>query len=94
MADRNVILDEFWSLPTFEEQCRRYAELSGHDKFLVRLSMPPGPGVWVPCNDCKYYFGYAKCEAYPDGLSAGHIRAVIEDQTIECGEGYHYTPRK
>lgn len=93
MGDIKVMLDEFWSLPTFEERCRRYAQLSDHDKFLVRCSMPPGPEIWIPCNDCKYNLGYAKCEAYPNGLSADHIRAVMADQTIECGDGFHYTPK-
>lgn len=95
MADGTLSFDEFWDLPTEEERCRRYGELSDHDKFRVRISMPPGPMTWIPCNDCANRIaGRPSCKAYPDGLEADHIRAVMEDQTIECGDGFHYTPKE
>ena len=95
MADRGLTLEEFKSLSTEKEKCERYVELSDHDKFLVRISMPPGPTVWVPCNDCVHRIGRTfACKAYPDGLSGEHIRVVIDDPEIECGNGFRFTPKE
>ncbi len=93
MADGTLSFEEFWNLPTEAEQCRRYDELSDHDKFRVRITMDTG-GVTPPCNACKFYLGYGKCEAYPDGISPEHICAVMADQSIECGNGFRYTPKE
>lgn len=93
MANGNLSFDEFWNLPTEKERRKRYGELSDHDKFRVRISMDPG-AVSPSCNRCKYYLKYGKCSAYPEGISGGHIRAVMEDQTIECGNGFHFTPKE
>lgn len=93
MADRGLTLEEFRALSTEEEKCKRYGELSDHDKFLVRISMPLGPSIWVPCNDCVHRIDNTPfCKAFPSGLSGDHIRAVMENQTIECGNGFHFTP--
>lgn len=62
MSGRNLTLEEFWKLP-LEERCERYKDLSDHNKFGVRQA--ESAAVSVPCNDCKYYYGYAKCAAYP-----------------------------
>ena len=51
MADGTLSFEEFWNLPTEAEQCRRYDELSDHDKFRVRITMDTG-GVTPPCNGC------------------------------------------
>ena len=95
MADRGLTLEEFRSLSTEKEKCERYVELSDHDKFLVRISMPPGSAIWIPCNDCVYRIGKTpSCKAYPEGLSGDHIRAVMEDQAIECGNGFKFLPKE
>ena len=91
MADRNLTIEEFRTLATEAEKCRRYGDLSDHDKFLARISMDPGT-ISPPCNRCKHYLGYGKCEAFRDGFTADHVRAVMEDQTIDCGNGFRYTP--
>ena len=91
MADRGLTAREFWRLsPT--ERMKRCGELSDHEAFVARLT-DPTPPISPPCNRCKYYLGYAKCIAYPDGMSAEHINAVIADLTIMCGNGFRFTQR-
>jgi len=91
MADGTLSFEEFCKLLTEAERCQRYTELSDHDKFRARISMPPGPGVWVPCNDCAHRIvGKPACKAHPEGLTADHIRSVMEDPTIECGKGFYF----
>ena len=90
MADRNLTAREFWQLPP-GERMKRYGELSEHEAFLARISDPHLP-ISPPCNRCRYYKGYAKCDVYPDGIPSDQIDAVMENQTIECGEGYRNTP--
>lgn len=91
MADRDLTAHEFWQLPP-EERMKRCGELSDHEAFVMRLTDPALPAS-PPCNDCAYYLGYAKCRAYPKGIPAHQIDAVMEDRAIECGDGYHYTPK-
>lgn len=88
MADRGLTAKEFWMLSP-EERQKRCGELSEHEAFAMRLMDPHLP-VSLPCNNCKYYTGYAKCKAFPDGISADHMRAVMEGQTTECGDGFHF----
>ncbi len=90
MADRSLTAREFWKLSP-EERMKRCGELSGHEAFIARLTDPTPPAS-PPCNQCKYYFGYAKCEAYPKGIPAEHIRAVMENQAVDCGSGLRYAP--
>lgn len=87
MAERNLTLEEFWKLPP-EERCERYKDLSDHDKFGVRQA--ESGAVSFPCNDCRHYFGYAKCAAYPDGISGDHMDAVWNDLATDCGNGYRF----
>lgn len=93
MADGTLSFEEFCKLPTEEERCNRYVELSDHDKFRARISMNPS-AISPPCNICRYYFGFAKCEAFPGGISAEHISAVMQDKTIDCGNGFHFEKRE
>lgn len=89
MADGDLTLNEFWRL-TERDRCERYKELSDHDKFGVRQAMDPGT-VSVPCNNCIYkHEGKASCEAYPEGLTAEHIQAVMDDLSAPCGRGFKY----
>lgn len=92
MADGNLTFEAFLKL-SIAERCERYKDLSDHDKFRVRLSMDPG-AISPPCNRCKYYRGYAKCDAFPDGITSEQIGAVEEDQAVSCGAGYHFTPKE
>ena len=91
MAGRGLTAREFWRLSP-EERMRRCGELSDHEAFVARLTDPTLP-VSPPCNRCRYYLRFAKCEAFTEGISPDHIRAVMADQTIECGDGFHYTPK-
>lgn len=93
MADGTLSFEEFCKLPTEAERCQRYGELSEHDKFRARMSMDSG-AISPPCNRCKYYLGFAKCKVFPEGISVDHIRAVMEDQTIDCGNGFHFEKRE
>ena len=93
MADGTLSFEEFWDLPTEEERCRRYGELSDHDKFRVRISMDPG-AISPPCNRCKHYLGYAKCQAFLNGIPRDQIQAVMDDQSIECGNGLRFTQKE
>lgn len=93
MADGGLTLREFWQLSE-EERCKRYKDLSDHDKLGVRITMPSGPPVHVPCNECANRIrGKPACKAFPDGLTADHIRAVMEDPDTECGPGIHFDPK-
>ena len=55
----------------------------------VRQGMDTG-AVSVPCNSCVYYRSYAKCEAFPDGISAEHIQALVEKPGTNCKAQYHF----
>lgn len=92
MADGSLTAREFWKLSP-AERMERCGELSEHEAFVARLT-DPTPPVSPPCNRCEFYLRYAKCDAYPDGIPADHIRAVMEDQTIECGNGFRFTPKE
>ena len=94
MADGSGILTarEFWKLPK-EERLRRYGELSDHEKYVVRITDPgvPHKPMYIPCNYCKHRIeGELACRAFPHGQTATHVKAVMADPTIECGNGYHF----
>lgn len=91
MDDRDLTLQEFWKLSK-EERGKRYAELSAHDRFAVRVSMDSGTQS-VLCNSCRYYMGFAKCKAYPNGIPSEHIDRVEADTATACGDGYRYEPK-
>ena len=57
---------DFWGLSE-EERKNQYQYLSDHDKFLVRISMNPGV-VSSQCNYCRHYWGFGRCDAYPDNI--------------------------
>lgn len=91
MADRNLTFEEFQRLPTERERSERYGDLSDSDKFRVRITMPPGPPVYIPCNECTHRLeGKAACKAFPEGFHAEHIRALVENRTEECGNGFRF----
>lgn len=90
MADGNLTLGDFWKLSP-EERLARCGELSDADAYGLRITMPPGPAVYIPCNDCIHRFtGRPACEAFPEGLVADHIRAVMKNPEISCGGSYHF----
>lgn len=91
MAERNLTLKEFWELPQ-KERYERYKELSEHNKFGVRQA--ESGVISPPCNVCLHYFGYAKCAAYPEGISGEHIDAVLNDLTTDCGKGYCFKEKR
>lgn len=99
MADRNLTEEEwgeFWRLP-LEERLERCKSFSPHDSFRLRITDPgiSANSPWIPCNDCIHQITMSPaCKAYPDGPSAEHIRAVMADQSIECGNGCKFTPKE
>ena len=88
MAEGNLTLDEFWAL-TEAERCKRYKDLSEQDRRRVRLSMNPGVKS-VRCNDCVHYQGYARCDAFPDGIAGEHIAKVENDPSVWCSDGIRF----
>lgn len=92
MADGNLTWEEFWKLSS-EDRLARCGELSDHDAFMVRLTEPIAV-ISPSCNDCVHYLGYAKCAAYPDGFTGDHIRALLKNPLLECGDGYHFELRQ
>lgn len=92
MGDGSLTLDAFWRLSE-AERSEQYKDLSDHDRFGVRQGMNPGTR-WIPCNDCVHkHAGRASCAAFPDGLTAEHIHAVMKDQNVVCGAGYLFERR-
>lgn len=91
MDERNLTLEAFWKL-SLEERCERYRYLSEHDKLRVRQA--ESGVVSAPCNDCVHYFEYAKCAAYPNGISGDHIQAVMDDLATPCGESFRYQKKQ
>lgn len=95
MADRNLTEEEwkqFWKLP-LEERFKWCETFSAHDAYRLRMTDPgmPAKPVYIPCNDCIHRLtGKPACKAFPNGQSADHIRAVIGDPSIDCGNGYHF----
>lgn len=92
MAEGILTFEEFWKLSEYDRG-KRYVELSDHDKFRVRLSMPLGVNN-VPCNDCIHYLGFAKCVAYPEHISGSHMDAVEKDLNTPCGNGFQFQQKK
>ena len=94
MADRKLTFEEFRRLSSEEERCRRYPELSDHDKFLARCSQPSGV-VSVLCNSCVHKIkGKFACQVFPEGIPGEHSDRVDDDPTIECAPGIHYKPKE
>lgn len=51
----------------------------------------------VPCNDCKHYFGFAKCVVYPERIPGERLRLAFidpEKHKLPCIEdgGIQYEP--
>ena len=92
MADGSLTAREFWKL-SHKERMARCGELSEHESFVARLT-DPSPPASPPCNICKHYFGYGKCEAFPNGVPADHIRAVMADQLMECRNEFRFTAKE
>lgn len=92
MDSGDLTAKQFWRL-SHGERLKRCGELSAHEAFLMRVPDPHLP-ISPPCNQCKHYLGYARCEVYLDGISADQIRAVMEDPAIECGNGFRFTPKE
>lgn len=88
MAGRNLSYEE-WVKLSEHERGERYKDLPDEDKYRIRISINPGARS-VRCNSCRYYQGFAKCVAFPAGISKIHIDAVDRDAVIECGNGLHY----
>lgn len=90
MAQGDLTYKDFWKLTSEEERSRKYGELTEHDKFLIRISERSGAKS-PPCNQCRYYRGFAKCDAYPEGISGSHIGEVEKNIDCDCGNGYKFT---
>lgn len=95
MANRSLSFKEFCLLSK-EDRLQKYKELSDADKFKARCSDPdiPNNKQDIPCNHCVHRTkNKSACAAYPNGLDAEHIRNVMKDPEIECGNGYHFQKR-
>lgn len=88
MADRALRFDAFQKLSE-EERCRRYTELSEHDRFKARCSQDTGVRS-APCNTCAHKRAGGKCAAFPDGITGEHLRLLLKDPTVECADGIRY----
>ncbi len=92
MDERNLTFEE-WSCLSEEEKGERYRELSDHDKFRVRVTMPPAAKS-LRCNSCFYYQGFGKCTAFPDGISGEQLDKVDEDPETPCANGLKYRKKE
>ena len=79
-----LTLEEFWKLPE-DKKADGYMELSDHDKYAVRVTMPIEP-AYPKCNDCRHlnrdFSNGLRCRAFPNG---------IPDE-IFCKSGDHTKP--
>lgn len=49
----------------------------------------------VQCNSCTYYKGFAKCEAFPDGIPRELLTVAITHKKAYKGDnGFRYKKRK
>lgn len=87
-----LTLAEFCKLPR-EEQNRRYAELSDHDKFGARQMDVSCTGPYVPCNDCVHDHRDGTCDAFPEGLLQGTLKRVMKDINSICRDGIKFEKR-
>ena len=88
MAKRNLTYAEWEKLSEYERG-EQYKDLSDADKFRVRITMDPGARR-IRCNDCRYFHGSAKCDAFPDRIPNEQIRALMDDIDTPCGNGYRF----
>lgn len=88
MADRTLTFAEFRKL-SHEERMVRYEELSDHDRFLARCSQDTGVRTLL-CSLCNHYRGFAKCDAFPDGIAGEHMDKIEAKPDIECAPGIHF----
>ena len=89
MAKRNLKLDEFFAMSRSEQNIR-YKELSSEEKFAARLQDVSTKEVFIPCNYWIHYHGFAKCEAYPEGIPGEVMDSIIENEQFQCAEKIHY----
>ena len=47
-------------------------------------------GESARCNFCKHYLGFAKCKAYPNGITNEIINDVHYNKNNQCSEKYHF----
>ena len=92
MADGNLSYEDFMKLSE-KERGKQYQYLSDSDKFKVRQGMVSCTGPYVPCNDCAYCH-WGTCKAYPEGIPVSHLNAIVKDNHIECGQGFHFVPKE
>lgn len=86
-----LTFEEFWKLSE-EDRCDQYQYLSDLDKFRVRLSMNPGV-IDSQCNSCKYYHGFGKCDAFPNGIPETILdNDIIHDSPYPGDHGIQYAP--
>ncbi len=89
MAKGNLTLTEFFSMPRAEQNIR-YKDLSDEDKFAARLQDVSTKEVFIPCNYCAHYHGFAECDAYPEGIPTEVMDRVMEDENFQCSRDIRY----
>lgn len=89
MAGGKLSFDDFMSMQR-KEQNIRYKDLSDHDKFRARLADVSEKEVFIPCNYCAHYHGFAKCDAFPDGAPSGILKKLRNDSNYQCSDQYHF----
>lgn len=90
---KQIAFHDFWGLSE-EERKNQYQYLSDHDKFQVRISMNPGV-VSSQCNHCRHYWGFGRCDAYPDNIPREILGNQFEHTTpYEGDNGIRFEPKR
>lgn len=88
-----LTLESFFQLP-IKERLIRYAELSDHDKFLVRCSMDTSSRKTHFCNLCKHYRGDLCCDAFPNRIPRELIYSDNHDAPFPGDQGIRFEPKE
>lgn len=57
-----------------------------------RWRCDPG-ATGIMCNDCIHYHGFAKCDAFPDGIPHDLIYREEHDTPFPGDKGIRYEPK-
>ena len=86
---KRLTFEEFMKMPR-KEQNVRYRDLSDHDKFRARLADVTISGPEVLCNYCAHYYGFDKCDAYPEGIPKEVDEQLVKNPEYPCSDKYKF----
>jgi hypothetical protein len=88
MDEKTITYQEFRKLPE-SERLEAYGRLTDYDKYRVRMTEPVG-AITPPCEKCRHYRGFAKCDAFPVRIPNSVLGAKQHDEPCNGRDKIHF----